>query len=143
LARSLIHQREEITLLHQRHGDCALTRITARVDEVVALIAHVRKLLSSLDLSQPSFISPSSIENISGEGIGIVEAPRGPLIHRARIEKGKIVSYSIITPTQWNLGNGTPSNLGIAQRAMIGAESIAKASLIFRTFDVCSVCTTH
>jgi len=143
LARSLIHQREEITLLHQRYGDSALTRITARIDEVVTLTAHVRKLLNSLDLSQPSFIPPSSIESISGEGIGIVEAPRGSLIHRARIEKGRIASYSIITPTQWNLGNGTPSNLGIAQRAMIGAESIAKASLIFRTFDVCSVCTTH
>ncbi|WP_299804537.1 nickel-dependent hydrogenase large subunit, partial [Sulfuricurvum sp. RIFOXYD2_FULL_44_160] len=88
-------------------------------------------------------IPPSSIESISGEGIGIVEAPRGSLIHRARIERGKIVEYSIITPTQWNLGNGTASNLGIAQKAMIGAESIAKASLIFRTFDVCSVCTTH
>ncbi|MDD2951252.1 MAG: hydrogenase, partial [Sulfuricurvum sp.] len=60
-----------------------------------------------------------------------------------RIEKGRIASYSIITPTQWNLGNGTMTNPGTAQKAMIGAESTAKASLLFRTFDVCSVCTTH
>lgn len=143
LARALVSKREGITALHQRQADSALTRITARIDEILTLTAHVRQLLTSLDLSQPSFITPSAIESISGSGIGIVEAPRGSLIHRARIEKGKIVEYSIITPTQWNLGNGTDSNLGIAQRAMIGAESIAKASLIFRTFDVCSVCTTH
>lgn len=143
LARALINEHQGIGALYRHYGDSALTRLSARVDEMVTLIAHVRSLLSSLDLSQPSFIPPPSIESISGIGTGIVEAPRGSLIHRARIEKGRIASYSIITPTQWNLGNGTPSNSGIAQRAMIGAESIAKASLIFRTFDVCSVCTTH
>lgn len=143
LARALITKRQGITSLYQHYGDSAMTRLSARVDEIVTLIGDVGLLLKTLDLSQPSFIPPSTIESISGTGIGIVEAPRGSLIHRARIEKGKIVEYSIITPTQWNLGNGTSSNLGVAQKAMIGAESIAKASLIFRTFDVCSVCTTH
>jgi len=143
LARALVQERTGISALHRLYGDSALTRITARVDEMVSLCAEVRELLMSLDLSQPSFITPPSIESISGEGIGIVEAPRGSLIHRATIEKGKIVSYTIITPTQWNLGNGTSMIPGIAQKAMIGAASTAKASLLFRTFDVCSVCTTH
>lgn len=143
LARALVQERTGITALKRLYGDSAVTRITARVDEMVSLCAHVRELLTSLDLSEPSFITPPSIESISGEGTGVVEAPRGSLIHRARIEKGKIASYSIITPTQWNLGNGTATTPGIAQKAMIGAESIAKASLLFRTFDVCSVCTTH
>lgn len=143
LARALITKRQGIISLYQRHGDCAMTRLSARVDEIVTLIGDVSLLLKTLDLSQPSFIPPSTIESISGTGVGIIEAPRGSLIHRARIEKGRIASYSIITPTQWNLGNGIASNLGVAQKAMIGAKSIAKASLIFRTFDVCSVCTTH
>jgi Ni,Fe-hydrogenase I large subunit len=143
LARALVSKREGISVLHQRHSDSGLTRVTARIEEVLTLTTHVRQLLTSLDLSQLSFITPSAIESISGSGVGIVEAPRGSLIHRARIEKGKITSYSIITPTQWNLGNGTLTNPGTAQKAMIGAESTSKASLIFRTFDVCSVCTTH
>ncbi|MCI4407394.1 MAG: nickel-dependent hydrogenase large subunit [Sulfuricurvum sp.] len=143
LARALIGEREGITALYQQYSDSAQTRLCARMDETVKLISDVRYLLKNLDLSQPSFVTPTAIEYISGTGIGIIEAPRGSLIHRARIEKGKIVSYSIITPTQWNLGSGSPTNLGVAQRAMIGVESIAKASLIFRTFDVCSVCTTH
>lgn len=143
LARALITERQGIGSLYERYGDSAQTRLCARVYEMVSLMSELRHLLKNLDLSQPSFIPPSPIESISGSGVGIVEAPRGSLIHSARLEKGRIVSYTIITPTQWNLGNGTDSNLGIAQRAMIGAESIAKASLIFRTFDVCSVCTTH
>lgn len=143
LARALVGEYQGIRTLYHRYGDSAQTRLSARVYEMVRLLTDLRDLLKNLDLSQPSFIPPSSIESISGSGVGIVEAPRGSLIHRARIEKGRIVSYTIITPTQWNLGNGTVSNLGVAQKAMIGAESIANASLLFRTFDVCSVCTTH
>lgn len=143
LARALIGERQGIIALHERNRDSVQTRLCARIDEMVKLIRDMRSLLKNLDLSQPSFIPPTAIENISGSGIGIIEAPRGSLIHQAAIEKGKIVSYSMITPTQWNLGNGREKNLSIAQSAMIGAESIAKASLIFRTFDVCSVCTTH
>lgn len=143
LARALVQERAGISDLYRIHGDSAVTRLCARVEEMVLLCTQVRQLLTSLDLSQRSFIPPASIETISGSGIGIVEAPRGSLIHKARIEKGKIMEYSIITPTQWNLGNGPSGNPGTAQKAMIGVESIAKASLIFRTFDVCSVCTTH
>lgn len=143
LARAVLTQRSGVTNLYRKHKDSSLTRLSARMDEIVYCVRNIRKLLNSLDLSEPSFIAPLSIENISGTGIGIVEAPRGSLIHTAKVEKGKIVSYSMITPTQWNLGNGQLSNLGVAQKAMIGAESIEKASLIFRTFDVCSVCTTH
>ncbi|HZF70916.1 nickel-dependent hydrogenase large subunit [Sulfuricurvum sp.] len=143
LARAINTERSGVSALYQQYGDTALTRITARIDEVVSLIAYVRLLLTSLDLTESSFIPPVSIESISGKGVGVVEAPRGSLIHRATVEKGKIASYSIITPTQWNLGNGTYDSPGIAQKAMLGIESTAKASLIFRTFDVCSVCTTH
>lgn len=143
LARALVQERSGVSTLYRTYGDSAVTRLCARVEEMVLLCIQVRQLLTSLDLSQRSFIPPVPLESVSAEGIGIVEAPRGSLIHKARIEKGKIMAYSIITPTQWNLGNGTSATPGIAQKAMIGAESTAKASLIFRTFDVCSVCTTH
>lgn len=143
LARALAAGRGTVKALSATGGDSALTRITARVDEIVYLLREVRTLLETLDLSEPSFIPPPDIEGISGEGYGIVEAPRGALIHRATVEKGRIDSYSIITPTQWNLGNGTFDTPGIAQKAMIGADSREKAVFLFRTFDVCSVCTTH
>lgn len=143
LARALAARREAVTRLHRDFGDSVITRVTARIDEIAYLLRHVRTVLGSLNLSEPSYTPPKPIEGLSGEGTGIVEAPRGSLIHRAVIEEGKIASYAIITPTQWNLGNGTADFPGVAQKAMIGAVNSAKASLIFRTFDVCSVCTTH
>ncbi|MEW5833316.1 MAG: nickel-dependent hydrogenase large subunit [Campylobacterota bacterium] len=143
LARALVSGRSVIGAIHEAHGDSASVRIAARMDEMVDLLKNIRRLIETLDLSEPSYIAPPPIETISGEGRGIVEAPRGSLIHTLRIEKGKIIAYAMITPTQWNLGNGTAVSPGVAQKAMIGAQSRDKASFLFRTFDVCSVCTTH
>ena len=143
LARSLIAGNRRVESIYAEFGDSALTRIVARVDEITGLLRSLRSILGQLDLDIPSFVHPAAIETISGEGTGIVEAPRGSLIHRARLENGKIKEYSIITPTQWNLGNGSPQNPGIAQKAMIGSADRERAAFIFRTFDVCSVCTTH
>jgi hydrogenase large subunit len=59
------------------------------------------------------------------------------------IKKGLIKSYDIITPTVWNLGNGTVKNPAIAQKAIIGLDEIKKADFVFKSFDICSVCTTQ
>jgi hydrogenase large subunit len=80
------------------------------------------------------------VENF--EGIGVVEAARGSLIHKIKVKKGLIVNYEIITPTQWNLSHGNDEEKGIAIEAMVGSCSIEEANYIFRAFDVCSVCTT-
>ena len=143
LARSLARQDGVVAALVRTFGDSAASRIAARIAEMVVIVQEIRALLEALDLAEPSFIPPTPIELLSGEGTGIVEAPRGSLIHKAAFEKGKILSYSIITPTQWNLGNGTPESPGVAQKAMMGSQSREKAAFLFRTFDVCSVCTTH
>ena len=75
------------------------------------------------------------------EGVGIVEAARGSLIHKTKIEEGLIKEYQIIVPTQWNLAQGDKNEQGVAIKAMIGSKNIEEATLIFRSFDVCSVCT--
>jgi Ni,Fe-hydrogenase I large subunit len=39
----------------------------------------------------------------AGEGVGWVETARGLLVHRARVdESGRIESYRIVAPTEWN-----------------------------------------
>ena len=76
-------------------------------------------------------------------GVGVVEAARGSLIHKTTVKDGLITNYEIIVPTQWNLSNGNSEEQGVATLAMVGSRSIEEASFIFRTFDVCSVCTTQ
>jgi hydrogenase large subunit len=144
LSRAMINKVPLVKDAHRRFADNIFSRIVARVCEIPQLLNHSKELLEQLDLSQPSYIEPPvDISSISGYGESAVEAARGSLVHKVEIENGIIKNYEIITPTQWNLGNGTKQNLGISQKAMIGLQDVKTAELVFKTFDVCSVCTTH
>ncbi|WP_324172727.1 nickel-dependent hydrogenase large subunit [Sulfurimonas sp.] len=144
LARAMVNKIPLIKDAHRKYGDSIFTRILARVCETAHLLAHSKKLLDELDLSEPSFIKPSvDISKIDGVGQASVEAARGSLVHKVELEKGIIKNYEIITPTQWNLSGGTKENQGVSQKAMIGLSDVKVAELVFKTFDVCSVCTTH
>jgi uptake hydrogenase large subunit len=144
LARAMANNVTFIKNVHRRFKDSAYTRVNARVFEIGQLLYRVKQRLQELDLSEPSYVEPSlPLKELHGTGQGVVEAPRGPLIHRMEVEGGFITGYEMITPTQWNLGSGVRQAPGVAQQAMIGASCMEEAAFIFRTFDVCSVCTTH
>lgn len=144
LARTMIDGIPFIKQIYKNYRDSTYTRVMARSYEAALLLAHSKKLLQSINLNEPSYIQPlKKIATLSGEGIGIVEAPRGSLIHSVVLKNGIIEKYKLITPTQWNLSCGSPELAGPAQKAMIGADSIETATFTFRAFDVCSVCTTH
>ena len=144
LARAMVNRHPLIKDAHRRYGDSIFTRILARVCETAQLLVHSKNLLDELDLSEPSYIQPScDISKLNSHGQAAVEAARGSLIHKVELEAGVIKKYEIITPTQWNLSAGTREKLGVSQKAMVGLESTKIAELVFKTFDVCSVCTTH
>ena len=142
LARLLEKKVPVIEHIHKNFSDSAYTRVMARVYETAYLIKHASNLLTNVEISAPSCIKPKNISEITAHGVGIVEAPRGPLIHKVEIKAGIIQKYEIITPTQWNIGSSTKENPTPAQKAMIGTTK-EESLFIFRTFDVCSVCTTH
>ncbi len=127
--------------LHRRYKDSLFTRIASRVYEIGFLLNKIEYCLNSIDLEEKSYKKFDT--HISGFGEGIVEAPRGSLIHRIWVKEGKIEKYSIITPTQFNLANGTIKNPSSVQKAIKGLKDKRLAELVFRSFDICSVCTTH
>ena len=144
LSRAMINKTPLIKDAHRKYGDSILSRILARVCEIPQLLNHSKKLIKQLDLSEPSYIKPKiDISDITALGSSAIEASRGTLIHKVNIKNGIIQKYDIITPTQWNLANGTKESLGVSQKAMIGLENTQLAELSFKSFDVCSVCTTH
>jgi hydrogenase large subunit len=129
---------------HRRYGDSIFSRILARVCEIPQLLHHSKELLKKLDLDESSYIEPKTdISKITASGVGVVEAARGSLIHKVELEDGIIKKYEIITPTQYNLSNGERKNQAISQKAMVGLSDIKLAEIVFKSFDVCSVCTTH
>ena len=145
LSRAVISNRDFIKQIHKNFEDSIFTRVMARVDELGFLLFETYNMISLVDISQSSYIKPKiSLKNISSaQGIGVVEACRGSLLHKIDIENGLIKSYDVITPTVWNLGPQQYKQKGIAQKAIIGTPSIEIAKIVLRSFDVCSVCTTH
>jgi hydrogenase large subunit len=145
LARAMIASNRLAKSLHRVYKDSVLSRIVLKVMEIAYLSYQAREALQSLDISEKSFIKPKvKIEALEGKGDGFAEAARGSLYHGLEIKEGKIYSYNIITPTQWNLGNSTKDDeLSTIQKALLGLKNENEISLVFRSFDECSVCTTQ
>jgi len=143
LARAMVSKEPMVKKLHKRYKDSILTRVFARVHEVSRLLLHSKALLQDLRMDEPSCTLGNELMVDDFEGIGVVEAARGSLIHKTTVKEGLIENYEIIVPTQWNLSHGNDAEHGIAIEAMVGASSTEEATFIFRTFDVCSVCTTQ
>lgn len=145
LARAIVQGRSFIKDIHKNFEDSTTTRVLSRMDELAFLLYKTKELIKKIDISEESFIKPklvlSDIKEASGKSA--IEACRGSLYHNISISDGKISSYDIITPTVWNLGPGSKDNPAVAQKAIIGSDSFEKAKIILRSFDVCSVCTTH
>ncbi len=82
-----------------------------------------------------------------GEGYGLVEAPRGPLVHHYVIENGKIADAEFIIPTVHNM-------LAIERALKVAGERYIKDDMInlelekavgrvVRAFDPCIACATQ
>ncbi len=145
LSRALVSNRGFIKSIHKEYKDSVLTRVFSRMDELAFLLNHTKELFRKIEVSEPSFIEPKialkEFDNISANAT--VEACRGSLFHELSVKSGKIVTYDVITPTVWNLGPGNSENPGVAQKALLGLNSLKEATVVLRSFDVCSVCTTH
>ena len=82
-----------------------------------------------------------------GEGYGLVEAPRGPLIHRYRIENGLIAQAEFIIPTVHN-ALAIERALRVAAERYVTAERVdmeleRAVGRVVRAFDPCIACATH
>lgn len=82
-----------------------------------------------------------------GEGYGLVEAPRGPLIHHYVIEKDKIAKAEFIIPTVHNM-HSIERALQVAAKRYISGDAVdmeleRAVGRVVRAFDPCIACATH
>ncbi len=82
-----------------------------------------------------------------GDGWGLVEAPRGPLIHHYVIENGKIAKAEFVIPTVHNM-LAIERALKVAAERYITADSVnleleRAVGRVVRAFDPCIACATH
>ena len=101
----------------------------------------VEKLLEMEDVENQK---PNRMD---GRGVGLVEAPRGLLVHDYTFKDGKMTDCNIITPTAYNLDD-IEKYIGIAANNLNekGEETDAmrfEFEKIVRSYDPCISCATH
>jgi F420-non-reducing hydrogenase large subunit len=100
-------------------------------------------------LTQPLDVEDADVPHVprDGEGFGLVEAPRGPLIHHYVIENGLIAKAEFIIPTVHN-SRAIERALRVAANRYINADQInleleRAVGRVVRAFDPCIACATH
>jgi len=121
----------------------------ARTVEFAAALEEVIEGLSDLSITSDNTRVP--VKAKAGVGVGIVEAPRGILIHNyATDEKGIITNVNIIAPTTFNhpniennLRNWAENNAEKISNEATRDESLWSLEKIVRAYDPCLSCSVH
>ena len=104
-----------------------------------------------LELSRDEEITSRDVRNkpgIPGEGVGIIEAARGTLIHHYVLDEEALVKdINLIVATT----NNTPAiciSIRDAAKALIHGDSVSegllnRVEMAFRAYDPCLACATH
>ena len=116
-----------------------------RLAEIYWAAKKIEELMQDIDLSQ--IRSRSTDLHESGKGIGVVEAPRGVLLHSYVINRGKIERLRLLVATQFNnplinliIKNLAEKYLDAGQINESGQQAISRC---IRLFDPCLTCATH
>jgi len=147
LARQIVNDDPLITDLVKSFGINTFTRTIARLHEILLILPRLIDWIDEIDLTKPFYYPFPDVE--LGEGMGLVEAPRGALGHWINVNKFLCTSYQIITPTTWNASPmDSKKHKGAIEQALIGTQlksnnSIIEAAHIVRSFDPCISCSIH
>jgi len=115
----------------------ALDFIEARLLEMVHCAERIQELAAT----------PAGDDLLAGRFVGVVEAPRGILIHEYQTDDdGVLTAANLIVATQNNYDAIDHSIAGIASKyAGTGQDELLMSSVEFslRCFDPCLACATH
>jgi NAD-reducing hydrogenase large subunit len=118
----------------------------ARLIEVIYALERMEQLLTHPKILDTHVRAKAAVNAV--EGVGMIEAPRGVLIHHYKVnENGAITWANLIVATGHN-------NLGISKSIQAAAEHFVdgnklsegmlnRVSAVVRAYDPCLSCSTH
>lgn len=118
----------------------------ARMIEVVHCVEKIRDLLHDPDLQGTDLVAKGERRF---EGIGVIEAPRGNLIHHYRVDENDQVTYcNLIVSTTHNNEGMNRAVKDVAITHLSGQPKITEGMLnhvevAIRAYDPCLSCATH
>jgi NAD-reducing hydrogenase large subunit len=118
----------------------------ARLIEIVYALERAEQLLRDPAITSTDILVPNDPQN--PEGVGIVEAPRGTLIHHYWVNKdGRVEKVNLIVSTGHN---NLAMNKGVQHLAKkyVKAKKLQEGMLnrveaVIRCYDPCLSCATH
>jgi coenzyme F420-reducing hydrogenase alpha subunit len=118
----------------------------ARYIEVVYAFERARELLSDPDIVKADVFCSATVRE--GTGVGIVEAPRGTLVHKYDLDKnGRVTKLDMYVATQHNNFGFNDSLKETASKMIKGSEpdeaTLNSLEMIVRAYDPCLSCATH
>lgn len=118
----------------------------ARLIELLHCAEMIKDLLEDDDILSNDLIRRGDRRS---EGIGIIEAPRGTLIHHYQVdEKDRITRCNLIVSTTHNNEAMNQAVRWVANNVIDGSQKISEAMLnqvevAIRAYDPCLSCATH
>ena len=118
----------------------------ARLIEALYAAERMLELAEDKDITDPNIRNiPTSIPE---EGIGIVEAPRGTLIHHYKTDKKGIITEANLIVATVNNAAAICMSIEKAARGLIKGGKVSEGLLnmvemAFRAYDPCFACATH
>jgi NAD-reducing hydrogenase large subunit len=118
----------------------------ARLIETLHSAEMMKDLLNDPDLQKDDLVAKGTWK---GEGVGLIEAPRGTLFHHYQVDDNKQIKMANLIVSTTN--NNTPMNEAVnwvAQNTISGQKNITEGMLngvevAIRAYDPCLSCATH
>ena len=118
----------------------------ARLIELLHCAEMMKELLHDDDIFGSELVRTGTLRN---EGIGIIEAPRGTLIHHYQVDDyGMVTKCNLIVSTTHNNEPMNKAVNWVAVNELAGKEKISESMLnqveiAIRAYDPCLSCATH
>ncbi|MGD0211583.1 MAG: Ni/Fe hydrogenase subunit alpha [Terriglobales bacterium] len=139
----------EFTEFHQRFGTPAHSAFLyhyARLIEIIHALEKIELLLSDPQILEKHVRATAGVNSL--EGVGMIEAPRGTLIHHYKVnEEGGITWANLIVATGHNNLAIGRSIQQVSERFIDGNKlqegALNRVSAVVRAYDPCLSCSTH
>jgi NAD-reducing hydrogenase large subunit len=118
----------------------------ARLIEDIYAAERARELLEDPDIVSTEIMNES--HTITGEGVGVIEAPRGTLFHHYRTDaNGQLTDVNLIVATGHNNWAMSTAVDAVAKEFVDGKNmtegQLNRVEAAIRAYDPCLSCSTH
>ncbi|KKK40681.1 hypothetical protein LCGC14_0684030 [marine sediment metagenome] len=137
---------EDFRTKYGRPANQTLLYHHSRLIELIYAFERAQQILENPKLLGDNF--RVKCDKIAGEGVGVIEAPRGTLIHHYKANsQGKLVDINMIVATV-NNNAAMNQSIKVAAENMIENNTIAngglnKIEMAIRAYDPCLTCAAH